>query len=455
MNFKKRDIVNRILLILTIIIVSLIIFMTNSIINHIFSLICFVIVLALINRFDFMHPSIWFGFFLLLYSIAHPVLYYLGDLKAMANGYNSLGIKISWIALAMFSLSVGLTDGKKYTLNSQKNQRKLLYLIDSANILYFISSLSMIFIMLYIYTSGIQTKTDIFLTSSIHSLVALVSTVFVLSSLIIYSYNRIVLNKRDIKKLIFLFIISSLFYLFTGERDVLFKLILSVTLINFSLGYLKKKHFIVVSTSALLLIPIILNFGIRGGTYNPDLNITSNSSLVSFISTFLGSEFSSASLNTQVIVQSFNSSDYMFFKPFLSAFLEFPMLPNLTGFRSIQWYYETYYPTRQAGSGVGFTLVGEGYISYGIVGVMIWFMLIGLILKFFYKHSKNDILVFLIYILIIPIVIYSNRASLLVIISEITRTSFALFGLILVGQILRSRSMSKRKEKINDLVNTE
>ena len=448
MKIKKKGLVSYILFILIVLISGIMMFSTENILINVLSMILVQICIIFLNRDDILHPSIWFGFFLVLYSIAYPILYKIGDLGTVSIGYDSLGIKISWVALVSFLLSVGFSSNRKNSLKDNTNMQKLYYMIDSANLVFIISSVLMIGIIGYIYMKGIRTKAEIFLHSSIHSSIAIISTTFLLSFSIVYQFHKLVQDKKHIKITIFAVLLSVFFYFFTGERDVIFKLILVLTSINFSIGTFKRKQVFLIGIISMLLIPALLNFGIRGGTFDPVKYVSNDSALTRLLTTFLRSEFGSASRNTQVIVQNIEKYNFLYLKPFLSSFAELPLLPNLTGFSSIQWYYSTFFPDRQAGSGVGFSLVGEGFLSFGTTGVVFWFVFLGLLMRVLYKRSKNNIIFYTVYILMIPSVIYSIRASLLVIISGLTRHAAALIFFVCIGRILRSKKNRKGNQNM-------
>lgn len=69
----------------------------------------------------------------------------------------------------------------------------------------------------------------------------------------------------------------------------------------------------------------------------------------------------------------------------------------------------------------GFTLVGEGYVIGGILGIVVIFLIIGVLIRFLYHMSSKNIYYKTLYICSIPRIIYAIRADLTNIFSPILK----------------------------------
>ena len=83
------------------------------------------------------------------------------------------------------------------------------------------------------------------------------------------------------------------------------------------------------------------------------------------------------------------------------------------------WFTETFYPIFYAkGGGMGFTLVGQGYLDFGMPGVIGLFVVLGVFIGQLYRLSGKSTIAFIFYINLIPVVMYSIRQTISVILSQ-------------------------------------
>ena len=110
----------------------------------------------------------------------------------------------------------------------------------------------------------------------------------------------------------------------------------------------------------------------------------------------------------------------------------------------VEWFNKTYFSENRAGQ--GFSLVAEGYINFGFLGIILVFVLVGLLIKFIYQRSSKNIYYFSFYVVSIPVFMYSIRADLTNILSPIIRQNLIVVILVLfITQIIRNHSSENIK----------
>jgi len=197
-----------------------------------------------------------------------------------------------------------------------------------------------------------------------------------------------------------------LILLVVGERDVILKV--AIGAIFFSHLFYKrvsKVKLIAIGAGLLILISMLQNL--------KSVFVKSGVTLVNeqpFIYQVLGGEFISASRNLNTLL--INSDRWDFFMG--QTFLWDIQVAFFNGSNStLGWFNRTFYPELVSrGGGNGFTVVGEGYMNFGLIGVILVFAFIAFVLKFIYYKATNNVLWLVIYVAAVPIFVYLNRADL-------------------------------------------
>ena len=124
---------------------------------------------------------------------------------------------------------------------------------------------------------------------------------------------------------------------------------------------------------------------------------------------FLNGEFISASKNLQVLINNEFYTNALFKgKTILNDFIRIFMKTNFTHGK---WYNDTFFPHVKT-TGYGFTIVGEGYINFGYLGVILVFIILALFIRVLYRNYYKNMYSFCIYIYTIPLYMYAIRADL-------------------------------------------
>lgn len=371
----------------------------NACIVQIISFWIFLTAVIVVMGGDFFHPYVWFLGAHILYSTAYPILYYMNI--RTNRGYSSEPLFMSSLAILFFVLVVPAKRIEAQLLDKSHEAKKLnkSYL----HILTIIITLSAFAIKIL----GYSNKKEIYGSSSffteVLSLVLIYINVFTLESCNMLSYENMIDKKTTIEIFIATFSIT----IFTGERDLFFRLSLIVILMLYFFGKIEKKSLILILCIFVILIPLSWKFKyffLSGQLVDKSYD----NGIKSVIENFLTGEFESASRNLQNLVNNKNiSMGVMKGKTYIS---DITRIFGYAPYSAQRWHQNTFYATSSTGQ--GFTLVGEGYINFGYFGVIIEYIIVGLFIRVLYLNNNKNIYTLFIYISCIPIFIYANRADL-------------------------------------------
>ena len=367
----------------------------DQIIVHVFAIFVLAFGSCAVSNFDLFHPLCWFPPFYALYSSAYAILYLVG--YNTKYGYSKEGLVYSWIGLAVFLICIST---KKVSIIISRHDntgnslgRLVLLLLDSY-----------IFIAMVFISRG----SFFFITQIYNSQNGLILLSFRITYLAIILFSNELYkglknpgyNNKGI--LISSFSLISLFGLLTGERDYLF----SVILITIILLYFGKKLSNKVIIGMVPLGVIMLPLSHYYKYYLLDNIVAGKFDTSNILVEFLDGEFISAGRNLQILI---NNHYYGYWKG--KSLLNDLLIPFYhTGFSIQTWFNDTFFspdnPTKY-----GFTLVGEGYSNFGIIGIVLVYAALALLTGFLYKYSQKNRYFMIVYIYMIPIIIYCTRAD--------------------------------------------
>lgn len=428
---KKELSYRWILLLISIVILSSVMIISHNLLVSIIAFFIFTIVLISLVDFDILHPFTWFSPFFTLYSVSYPFLVYTGEKPEL--GYTMQTLLLEWIAFITFAIVIG---PRKIRLKKFKKQ-PLVNTTTIIRVLIFITFFMTFLYIIYIYSNGYTSKYEISSSGSFFIKFGAFFTIFTLLSAL-YISNRIILMKKLPWRMIILttlwMVIS---FLVSGERDFIYRHIwIIIFLIDSIYKEIPKKALVLTGVVGIISVPILggfKNFLIANKNYN-----SSDSPLISQI--FSG-EFISASRNLQILMVNAHSWDFFegktlwwdFKRTFIPEFL------TLSGtINPVSWFNNVFYlGLVNRGGGQGFSLVGEGYMNFGSVGVILWFVLFSMIIKFMYQNSNRNILFLNAYIILMPTAVYTIRADLSNLLSPLfSQVTIPIFLIILAKIIL-------------------
>jgi oligosaccharide repeat unit polymerase len=402
-----------ILLFIVVILSGLLLLISNNIILDIIAITVLVLGGMFTVNFDLAHPFMWYSSVFMLYSIAYPVLYVLGASPSFPNVYTKSLMTSQWLALAVFLVIVSPVKINYSVLNLRSKKTKYI------NVLLIISILVCLTTILVISTGDFSDKRSIY--SEIPAIMNIgYRSALVLLILFAYTLSEFALKNRRVNILSTFFVTSTIFLttFFTGERDLAIRLLIILFLIYYIIvlnSQLNKRiiAFGLIILSSLPILNTYKYFGLTGET---------RSSEASLLIQFLKSDFVAASRNLQILLLDETSKGRFNGFTFTSSILRALNLDFLLGIDPVSpvgWFANYYFPNRS--SGPGFTLVGDGYINFGYVGIIILFVFIGILVRILYSCSNKNLGFFVFYIVSIPIFMYAIRADLANIISPLIR----------------------------------
>jgi len=413
-------------LFLLILISGSLIWFSSNIKVHICGMLILCFGAIIISGFDLMHPYFWYSVIFTLYSVSYPILYSAGVSKNY--GYSDELMLLQWIALSVFLLVV--SPKKVFVINKINSSKfsvfnKLLY-----KFLYIYICLAII----GISKSNFSTKVEIY---SSRNLFYILSFRAALMLTIIYIYQLVqgCTSKKtvDVGLIVKTGVILFLMSMFSGERDIVFRYIAVTIFVLYYFKFIKNRHLLLLVPLFIIIMPLTHKYKyylLDGTTRMKRVNTNSR------IYEFFAGEFVSASSNIQVLLNNkFYTKGLFNGFTFLNTLLRIFFIK--TGFGCVSWYNETFFPNYT--TNYGFTLVGEGYINWGYLGVAFVFIIIGLFIKYLYKKSSSNIYWFTIYVYTIPIYMYSIRADLLNIFSPFIKHLILSMGTIYLLQLIGNR----------------
>ena len=394
-----------------------------------------------ISKLNILHPFTWFIPLFFLYSVSMPVLVGVGDWEYVEGIKQTLILE--WVALITMMLVFGRDVNKETDYNP-----KLLFNLKVVILPLYIVSLGLTMIyMAYVFSRGLSSKYAISLDQSVFSKLGSFFTIFILSFILLLAHNLII--KKKIPKLLIFFTYAYAFValLILGERDIILRVVLSSLLLLHALYKpLTRKTILLLGAVLLAVIPMLSNLknfafeGVRT-TYED----------ASFLVTLFGSEFISASRNLNKLITNPDMWTYFYGETILWDIKKATFgIADSPG----AWFNQVFYPSLIArGGGNGFTVVGEGYMNFGILGVILFFVFIGLTLKFMYKKASQNVLWLAVYITSVPIFVYVIRADLATLITQISKhIIFPIVIIYVVKRILEKSLITVKSRRKNGFI---
>ncbi len=394
-------------------------------------------------KFDLFHPYTWYAPFFFLYSASVPILVWcelkedIGDLQQT--------VFLEWIALATFLIIVGPT-GKLLAGPFQRLPR----LKVMAWILLILSMVVSAAYLVHIWQNNLTSKYEIALSSSILSRLDPAFSVYALAYAVLLSIGfqqRMVLWGLILGSLAW----NGLAFLLSGERDLVFR-ILWITVFLFHGLYRPISHWLLacIAVAAIALVPIL------GDLKNALLSETESTVIVNALALrVLNDEFLTGSENLQFYLRNAGFEPFYLGETLLWD-LNRALLPGFIypeGPDPQRHFNMTFFPeVVEQGGGRGFTLVGEGYMNFGAMGVVLWFVLLGLFVRYLYEKSTRSGMWFIVYVLSMPLIIYVIRADFSNLIAQCAKHILIPMLLLHIGQQVFQGALEYRQARRASMV---
>ncbi|WP_346980411.1 O-antigen polymerase [Clostridium perfringens] len=428
-NFVNK---NKLILIFSIIISGMILYTSSdrSIIIHIGALLFLTVIACALGKFDIYNPYVWYSSFFFIYASAYPILYLTGYITKY--GYSKETMIYQWIALSTILLVLP-SYTIKFTSNKDIN-------IEKNGVLKAVENLVLLFIcivLIIILRGSYANKTEIYASKNMIFSIAFSMTYFAILLYCYMLFRKLTLSNKKFVWIILKYgMVVCSFAIITGERDYMFTFLLVTLIILFYFKKISKGQLLIMVPIGSMLIPLssIFKYYMLSG------NVSGTFSMNNLLVEILDGEFISAGRNLQILV-SHNCKNIFEGKSLLNDFVR--IFYN-TGFSNQTWFNETYFSYSHS-TQYGFTLVGEGYLNGGVIGIIIVFLICGLLLRILYKNSNRNQYYMIIYLYMIPLFIYSTRADIANIFSPLIK--YAILGTLFI-YLINKLSFRKKGMKI-------
>lgn len=396
----------------------------------------------LLGRLELLHPYTWYIPPFFLYSASVPSLVAAGVRPDRGSLHETAVTQ--WIALAVFLFAVGA----RHRPSTRLYRKPLPPVHTSSTIIYgTFFGLSGLY-MFGIWSLGLTTKYAIAASSSPF---LRLNAAF---SLMTFAFAVLLADAFSRRSIPWWLIASTLgwiaiAFVYSGERALLFR-VLWVVLFLFHALYrrLSAGELTAVAACGLLLVSFLAHYKATH-LEEEDMRVSATSPTIdaAFVTSIIfPDEFVTASENLQTLIE--GSPWPPFFGETLWWDLRQTLLVGVrVGPAPTSVYNNHFFPeVVERGGGRGFTLVGEGYMNFRLAGAALWYLLLGLFVRFLYRKSARNTMWLVIYIMMMPIIVYATRADFSNIISPFAK-HMLLPAIVIVmgGRILcRRRRRSTR-----------
>lgn len=372
------------------------------------------------SKMEVVNPMFWYSTVFYIYGIANSLFKVLFLNISLSNKFSD--IDLSLIAYVVFLIAYIVIDFLGKNIKPKKHIPQLNISNRGSKFILLINVVLLILVINYIRLTGLSTKLELINHGFILQFYSnLFMSYYVLTT--IYFINKELNNKLVFIDFFILILLNFYFYLYTGERDIVIFPIVTIMMI-FSyrkFKYLSPLKFILILILGITSLPLLLNIGVRSSGGNGFFNFQN------FFYRLFSTELISASKNLELITND------VFFEPIgivvpisilINSIINIPLMPRLIDFSGVAFFNMRYYSDGPQGAGLGYTIVGEGYIFSGIIGVVIWFVLLALFIYILYQYSSKSLFLRVLYCSMIPVIMYSVRGGFESIISILSRYIF-------------------------------
>jgi len=356
---------------------------------------------VVVVRADLLHPYTWYTPVFFLYSTSYPILVWLEIYRE--QGFLHQACLMQWAALVTFVVVIG--PARRPVVPPLKLLRTL---AEPSLPVFCITSVVAVIYFWYLHGSGFTSKYEILLSSS--TLVRIGGPAF---SVFTVAFAAILASgfasRRNPYTAIAVTLVLSLAgVLIAGERDMFLRVVvISVFLVHALYRRIKAWEFAFLFLLGVFLVAVsaeVRNVMIvdRPGAFqfsDPADRI-------------LGGEFISAGRNLEELIEEMEREDLFWGETFWWD-IKRTFVPGFLGYSTITpgtWFNERRYPVLVAlGGSHGFTIVGEGYMNFGLTGVVVWFILLSLMARYLYSLSGRSAFWFLAYVVSTTLFLYVIR----------------------------------------------
>jgi len=387
-------------------------------------------------KLDIKNPLLLFLVIFILYQISYPILNLLNIRVFEYSLINDNYYLYNWIATVSFIIFYGKIENIRYDVSNLSFEMKSNIMI----VIYVIMSLICIFSSFYIIYNGFQSKYE--LANSGNKIIQIGNIFYTI--LIIYpvylNLGKNISNKNKNILSIFNLLLMIFGMLTFGERSYLFNYIIVYLLFYFTCNKINYKQVLIIFTLAFILLSTSSSMKMFLSS-NKYRTVKNDNIVVGF----LNSDFASAGFNFNYLLNNENDTKGIFLgKTYIYDFLSpFEDLLPISKYSSTKWYSNKYWSTRK--TGLGFSIIGEGYINFGLIGIIVEMFILARLTKFLYKRSNKNSYYYIIYLGYLSLMMYSCRQALGNIISPLFK-----YHILLALLIFFINKVEMKKERVLD-----
>ena len=386
-------------------------------------------------NFNILHPFVWLAPFIFIYNSSFCLLEIAGFIQIQ---YIHEILFCTYLSIISLFFCCILFLRKRFVIvfpNGFINE-------ENARLVHFILILLSIMMILYLplfIKIGYTSKKEMNLEGGLPLFGIISRLYYIIYTIYIVYYCG--MNKKMPKKMVIVSMIITLgSALIIGERDVFLTVCLLTFLVYYY--YFKVSFKKVLLLAFLGLIAVAIMQSTKQITNADEIELPTNNM---FEATF-GGEFATSGVNLNVLMSNKGSWKYQngeaFFKDLKRATIpEFiSKSENSTG-----WYNNLFNDHVDSGFGMGFSYIGEGYLQFGYIGVVIWTVMLFFIVLLLYKGAQMGLYGFVTYIYMIGMILYAMRGDLSYIISPLLKQ--ILLTYILLKFVFKMNTAICRKSK--------
>lgn len=364
---------------------------------------------------------VFYGYFIYFYTISFPIYLYLTegyDHNSVVNVNIIIISGMLFYAGVLFSHLGFKVDGELLDIKQSEERKISVYICLLFFGVFFVSDI------FSSITSNVQYKYEL----ETASLSSVMSYFFILFSFVFWFYNR---KRYTVATLVLS--LFFLYYLTTGERDMFVRLFLMILLTTYLRHVISKNIVLLIIFIGFLSIP--LSQSMKGFLSYGAHVVESDSFLISLFS----GEFFSQGRNFNYMLVYSDRMSFYYDNMIVSDVLRFFKIIN---YSSASLFGE-YIVGRQGGAGIGFTLLGQIYFSFGFLGLFFMGASIGCILRFFRCKVYNSPLMVYVYITLIFGVSYSLRADFANLLANTIKVGLAPVAFMLVVEKILNKAVNR------------
>lgn len=393
---------------------------------------------SVLGRFDLLHPYTWYCSLFFLYSVSTPVLIWLGLKEDI--GFLQETVFLEWLAMATFVLVVGPNVRSISPCSGPLPNLKI-----TAWVLLLLSLAVSALYLGHIWRNQLTSKYEIALSDSILARLDPAFSVFALvfTVLLVISFQE---RKFPWILLVVGLAWNMLAFLLSGERDLVFRLLwISVFCAHALYRPIPRWLLVIIAACVITLVPILSD--LKNVLLREDKAVVGLEIPIGL--RVLSDEFITGSENLQRYLVKAGSGPFYFGETLLWD-LKKVVLPGFLFPGNIdptKYFNELVFPeVVERGGGVGFTFVGEGYMNFAGWGVVVWFVLLGLFVRYLYIKGSQDVMWFVIYVVSMPLIAYVIRADFANLMSQFSKHIILPMILLFIGREILDGALRKSRK---------